>query len=118
MTTWIEYSLFFLNGQGQQPYETLAALSAHFDGGYYTENGRYRGRLTCDEDRLTDTVASLNIFGARQLSNTDIIAIAERVQPINSTVQTEPGNSDVLYLGPASVDAELSIVRPTSVTMF
>ena len=118
MTTWIEYSLLFLNGQGTQPYETLAALDAHFDGGYYTENGRYRGRLTCDENRLVDTVASITVFGARILTNDELLTIVERVQPINSVTMQIPNDTDVLYLGPASLDDELRVVRPTSPTPF
>jgi hypothetical protein len=118
MTTWIEYSLLFLNGQGTQPYETLAALGAHFDGGYYTETGRYRGRLTCDADRLADIVASLSIFGARILTTDELLTIVERVQPINSVTMEVPNDTDVLYLGPASLDDELRVVRPTSPTPF
>ena len=118
MTTWIEYSLLFLNGQGLQPYETFGQLGAQFDGGQFVENGRYRGRLTCETDALTSTLASATIFGAAIVSNADIIAIVERMQPINSTLQPHPGDETPLYLGPVSLGDDLQIVREISPTPF
>lgn len=117
MHQWIEYSLIVLNGSGNQPYETLVPLGVNFDGGYYVENGRYRGRLSGTQEQINNALLSLNIFGVQSLSESDILTIVERVAPTNSLVRNMP-HGDEQYLGPASLTETLEITRALSSTPF
>lgn len=117
MYQWIEYSLFFSNGEGTQPYSVIAPFGAGFDGGYFVETGRYRGRLFGTVPQITDALAALTNFAVTSLTDAEIVAIAEQCIPINSPVYVFP-NSPMEYLGPASVDADGRIVRLTSSTPY
>lgn len=120
MHQWIEYSLVYMNGLGQQPYETLVPLSVHFDGGHFVEAGRYRGRLSGTEEQIANAVLSLAMFGVRELTTDDILAIAERLVPTNSTGSAPHARETDTpqYIGPATLDEELRVVRATSDTPF
>lgn len=117
MYQWIEYSLFFSNGEGTQPYVVVAPFGVGFDGGYCVEAGRYRGRLFGTAEQIADALTALTNFAVTLLTDTEIIAIVERCIPINTTLPRPP-NAPTKYLGPASVDADGRIVRPTSSTPY
>lgn len=118
MYQWIEYSLVVLNGSGNQPYETLVPLGVGFDGGYYVENGRYRGRLSGTQEQIDNAVRSLAMFGVQVLTNDEILAIVERVAPTNSVVSANLPDGVDQYLGPASLTDTLEITRSLSSTPF
>lgn len=118
MYQWIEYSLVVLNGSGNQPYETLVPLGVDFDGGHYVENGRYRGRLSGTQEQIDNALRSLAMFGVQALTETDILAIVERVAPTNSLVRSGLPQGEEQYLGPASLTDTLEITRPLSSTPF
>lgn len=118
MSQWIEYSLVVLNGSGLQPYETLVPLGVNFDGGYYVENGRYRGRLSGTQEQIDNALRSLVMFGVQPLTESDILGIVERVAPTNSLVQGATPDAPEQYLGPASLTDTLEITRPLSATPF
>lgn len=115
---WIEYSLLWIDGLGIQPYETLQSIGAHFDGGHYTQSGRYRGRLITDSTtHRAAALSSLSVFGAQTLSNTQICDIVETVTPTNTQIGNELGGP-TRYIGPPTLDAELNVVRALSNTPF
>jgi hypothetical protein len=124
MFQWIEYSLVVFNGIGNQPYETLVPLGVNFDGGYYVENGRYRGRLSGNQEQIDNALRSLTMFGVQVLTESEILTIVERMIPTNSLVRTLLGCEDCpsgeteQYIGPASLTDTLEITRPLSTTPF
>lgn len=105
-----------MNGVGNQPYETLVPLGVGFDGGYYVHDGRYRGRLTGTEEQINNAILSMAMFGVAALTDAAFLTIVETLQPTNTEVTTPTG--DVEYLGPATLDSEGRVVRPTSPTPF
>lgn len=110
MYQWIEYSLVWLNGSGNQPYETLVPLGVNFDGGHLVQNGRYYGRLSADtQEQLDIAVASLAIFGAAVIADVDVLARVELLTPTNTEVSPHP-DASVQYIGPASL-VDGNIVR-------
>lgn len=116
---WIEYSLLYLNGSGIQPYETLIPLGVRFDGGHYVENGRYRGRLSGTTDQINNALLSLAVFGVLPLSPNDILQVVERMVPTNTQRQERPDDQQPpTYLGPATLNADLEIVREHRNTPF
>ena len=110
MYQWIEYSLVWLNGSGNQPYETLVPLGVNFDGGHLVQNGRYYGKLFGTQAQIDVALASLAIFAAVAVSDADVIARAELTSPVNTEVRDLPTET-VQYLGPASLDSDGTLVR-------
>lgn len=117
MNQWIEYSLIVLDGSGIQPYETLVPLGANFDGGYYVENGRYRGRLSGTEEQVANALVSLAIFGVKTLTPEEMGAIVERMVPTN-TLQEFLSDEPAQYIGPVTFTEDLQIRRELSSTPF
>lgn len=109
MYQWIEYSLVWLNGSGNQPYETLVPLGVSFDGGHLVQNGRYYGKLSGTQEQIDNAVASLAIFGVAPIADADVLVRAELLSPVNTEAQDRP-NEGTQYLGPATM-VEGNIVR-------
>lgn len=112
MHQWIEYSLVWLNGSGNQPYETLVPLGVNFDGGHLVQNGRYYGKLSGTQEQIDIALSSLAIFGVSPVADADVLVRAELLSPVNTEVHNHP-NETVQYLGPATM-VEGQIVRAVS----
>ena len=64
----VEYSLFWMNGEGHQPYATVQAAGAVLDGGHFVANGRYCGTLTGSAEACAAALVAMAVFAARELS--------------------------------------------------
>ncbi len=112
MYQWIEYSLVWLNGSGNQPYETLVPFGVNFDGGHLVQNGRYYGKLSGTQEQIDIALSSLVIFGVAPIADADVLVRAELLSPVNTEEHRLP-NEAIQYLGPATM-VEGEIVRAVS----
>ena len=118
MYQWIEYSLINDNdGQGIQPYEVLVAVGVNFDGGYYIENGRYKGRLDGSPSEIAAALEAMSAFSPTTITGPEIVSIAERVVPTDTEVRHLPTES-LRYVGPPTLDANGVVVRELSTKRF
>lgn len=110
---WVEYTLLYLNGSGHQPYETIAALGAHFEGGQYVHDGVYYGLLNGTDDQCHRAVRAMSAFGAREIEHDELIEIIYSTQPINTPVTAS--DMTTYYLGPVIIQEDGNIVRELSI---
>lgn len=111
---WVEYTLLYLNGSGHQPYETIAALGAHFEGGQYVHDGVYYGLLHGTDDECHRAVRAMTAFGAREIEHDELIEIIYSTQPINTPVPQF--DNTLSYMGPVIINEDGIITRELSNT--
>ncbi len=108
---YIAYHLFNVDGAGMQPYHQVAQAGMHFEGGMYGLRTRYLGYITGDSDLVEGVIDALGAWKVMQLTASEAIAWSDEALPVN-TRNSESGE----YFGPAGLDGEGRIVRPTQVT--
>lgn len=105
VTAYVTYELFWLNGEGHQPYQTVLQKGMGFDGGLFAINNTMFGYLTGNSNKKAETIAACAAFQMVEITTAEALFWAEQSLPINTQ------NSDGLYAGPAELDQDGYIIR-------
>jgi hypothetical protein len=108
IAAYVTYELFWLSGEGHQPYSAIQQQGMSFDGGLYQYGNKYFGYLKGDITKKNTTIAACSAFSMVELTSAEALYWAEQSIPVNTQ------NKEGLYLSPTSLDGNGYIVRTWS----
>ena len=108
---YVLYYLLWVDNTGCQPYHQVAQAGAQFEGGYYCQDGRYLGYIWGTDEQCVLAIQLSQAWQVMVLTESEALAWAEEVAPINNEVNDEGATR---YVGPAEIDENGRVAQPLS----